>query len=293
MSEMERCSVAKIVPPDINHSTVEFHTDYTTNEIFWSLNRIKFVGARTAEYIVTERSRGGFTSIGDFIRRIFRRKLGAEAVKHWDETDPMAGNGRVPVNTRHLKHMILAGCFDRIENVKAVTERYAILKRAADTLNFKLRESDAPEELRDRHYFWSQQQIAVSGIGSIDYRRIFDNSPDRAKVKGKASYVSLVNVMRDGNDGRKAAVCATVAEYSEHNYTDRESGTRKRFVKLILSQNNQTVECTLWDDFYQAHKTELQNIKGKIIVLTAAIRYSDYTAGNTLQSYRNSLLFIQ
>ena len=293
MSEMERCSVAKIVPPDINHSTVEFYTDYTTNEIFWSLNRIKFVGARTAEYIVTERARGSFKSIEDFIRRIFRRKLGAEIIKHWDETDPMAENGRVPVNTRHLKHMILAGCFDRIENVKAVTERYAILKRAAETLNFKLRESDAPEELRDKHYFWSQQQIAVSGIGSIDYRRIFSNSPDREKVKGKAAYISLTDVMRDENDGRKAAVCATVAEYSEHNYTDRESGMRKRFVKLILSQNNQTVECTLWDDFYQAHKTELQHIKGKIIILTAVIRYSDYTAGNVLQSYRNSLLFIQ
>ena len=293
MSEMERCSVAKIVPPDINHSTVEFYTDYTTNEIFWSLNRIKFVGARTAEYIVTERARGSFKSIEDFIRRIFRRKLGTEIVKHWDETDPMSENGRVPVNTRHLKHMILAGCFDRIENIKAVTERYALLKRAADTLNFKLRESDAPEELRNKHYFWSQQQIAVSGIGSIDYRRIFSNSPDREKVKGKASYISLTDVMRDENDGRKAAVCATVAEYSEHNYTDRESGMRKRFVKLILSQNNQTVECTLWDDFYHAHKTELQHIKGKIIILTAVIRYSDYTAGNVLQSYRNSLLFIQ
>ena len=293
MSEMERCSVAKIVPPDINHSTVEFYTDYTTNEIFWSLNRIKFVGARTAEHIVTERARGSFKSIEDFIRRIFRRKLGTEIVKHWDETDPMSENGRVPVNTRHLKHMILAGCFDRIENIKAVTERYALLKRAADTLNFKLRESDAPEELRNKHYFWSQQQIAVSGIGSIDYRRIFSNSPDREKVKGKASYISLTDVMRDENDGRKAAVCATVAEYSEQNYTDRESGMRKRFVKLILSQNNQTVECTLWDDFYQAHKTELQHIKGKIIILTAVIRYSDYTAGNVLQSYRNSLLFIQ
>ncbi len=174
-----------------------------------------------------------------------------------------------------------------------VTERYAILKRAALKLGFNLRESDAPEELRDKHYFWSQQQIAVSGIGSIDYRRIFSNSPDRAKVKGKASYISLTDVMRSENEGRKAAVCATVSEYSEHSYTDRETGERKRFVKLILSQNNQTVECTLWDDFYRAHKVELQSIKGTIIILTAVIRYSDYTAGNTLQSYRNSLLFIQ
>ena len=293
MSEMERCSVAKIVPPDINHSTVEFFTDYKANEIYWSLNRIKFLGTKAAAYIVTVRSRGIFTSIEDFIERVFRHKLHSKDFKHWDEVNPMVENGRVPVNTRHLKNMILAGCFDKIENVQAVTERYAILKRAALKLGFNLRESDAPEELRDKHYFWSQQQIAVSGIGSIDYRRIFSNSPDRAKVKGKAAYISLADVMRDENDGRKAAVCATVAEYSEHSYTDRETGQRKRFVKLILSQNNQTAECTLWDEFYRAHKDELQHIKGKIIILTAVIRYSDYTASNALQSYRNSLLFIQ
>lgn len=293
MSEMERCSVAKIVPPDINHSTVEFFTDYKTNEIYWSLNRIKFLGTKAAAYIVTVRSRGRFTSIEDFIERVFRHKLRGKDFKHWDEVNPMVENGRVPVNTRHLKNMILAGCFDKIENVQAVTERYAILKRAALKLGFNLRESDAPEELRDKHYFWSQQQIAVSGIGSIDYRRIFSNSPDRAKVKGKAAYISLADVMRDENDGRKAAVCATVAEYSEHSYTDRETGQRKRFAKLMLSQNNQTAECTLWDEFYRAHKEELQHIKGKIIILTAVIRYSDYTASNALQSYRNSLLFIQ
>ena len=293
MSEMERCSVAKIVPPDINHSTVEFFTDYKANEIYWSLNRIKFLGTKAAAYIVTVRSRGRFTSIEDFIERVFRHKLRGKDFKHWDEVNPMVENGRVPVNTRHLKNMILAGCFDKIENVQAVTERYAILKRAALKLGFNLRESDAPEELRDKHYFWSQQQIAVSGIGSIDYRRIFSNSPDREKVKGKAAYISLADVMRDENDGRKAAVCATVAEYSEHSYTDRETGQRKRFAKLILSQNNQTAECTLWDEFYRAHKEELQHIKGKIIILTAVIRYSDYTASNALQSYRNSLLFIQ
>lgn len=59
MAEMERCSPAKIVPPDINRSGTEFFTDYATDEIFWSLTRIKQVGLRTVEYIVTERDRAG------------------------------------------------------------------------------------------------------------------------------------------------------------------------------------------------------------------------------------------
>ena len=292
MSEMERCSVAKIVPPDINHSTVEFFTDYKTNEIYWSLSRIKFVGIRTAEYIVKERLRSDFKGVEDFIERIFYRKLNGFRARHWD-TIESTDNNRVPVNTRHLKNMILAGCFDRVENVKSVTERYSILKRAAAALRLELTDSDAPAELRDKHYFWSQQQIAVSGIGMIDYRRIFDNSPDRASVKGKASYIPLADVLRRENEKRRAAICATVSEYSEHSYKDQETGMSKRFAKLLLSQNGQTVECVLWDEFYKSHKSELTQISGKIIILTAMIRYSHYSGCNTLQSYHNSLLFIQ
>lgn len=291
MAEMEGCSAAKIVPPDIDRSGVEFFTDYATDEIFWSLTRIKQVGIKTVEYIVSERTRGRFENIENFIHRIFRYKL--KKYKYWDDPDNPDEAVKVPVNARHVKNMILAGCFDRIEKVQAVTERYAVLERAAHELGFSLSEKDFPADMRDKHYFWSQQQIAVSGIGSIDYRRIFDNSEARAAVKGKAPYLSLRDVMRDENDGRRAAVCATVVEVTEHSYKDRETGSRKRFAKLTLSQNNRLVECVCWNDYYTAHRTEIQSLKGKVIILTAMVRYSDYNGCNTLQTTKNSLLFIQ
>ena len=291
MSEMERCSPAKIVPPDINRSGVKFFTDYATDEIFWSLTRIRQVGVKTVEYIISERARGLFESVENFIHRIFRYKL--KKYRYWDDPDNPAEAGKVPVNARHVKNMILAGCFDRVENVHAVTERYAVLERAAKELGFAVSEKDFPTEMRDKHYFWSQQQIAVSGIGSVDYRRIFDNSEARAVVKGKASYLSLEEVVRDENDGRRATVCATVAEVEEHSYKDRETGSRKRFAKLTLSQNNRLVECVCWHDYYTAHRTEIQSLKDKVVILTAMVRYSDYSGCNTLQTYKNSLLFIQ
>ncbi len=221
MAEMERCSPAKIVPPDINRSGTEFFTDYATDEIFWSLTR------------------------------------------------------------------------DRIEKVGAVTERCALLERAARELGFSLSEKDFPQDMRGRHFFWSQQQIAVSGIGSIDYRRIFDNSEASGQVKGKASYLTLDEVARDENDGRRAAVCATVVDVAEHTYKDRETGSRKRFARLTLSQNNRLAECVCWNDYYMEHRTEIQSLKDRVVILTAVIRYSDYNGCNTLQTYKNSLLFIQ
>ena len=292
MAEMERCSPAKIVPPDINRSGTEFFTDYATDEIFWSLTRIKQVGLRTVEYIVTERDRGGaYTGIENFIHRIFRYKL--KKYSYWDDPDNAEEAVKVPVNARHVKHMILAGCFDRIEKVGAVTERCALLERAARELGFSLSEKDFPQDMRGRHFFWSQQQIAVSGIGSIDYRRIFNNSEARRQVKGKASYLTLDEVARDENDGRRATVCATVVDVAEHTYKDRETGSRKRFARLTLSQNNRLAECVCWNDYYMEHHTVIQSLKDRVVILTAVIRYSDYNGCNTLQTYRNSLLFIQ
>lgn len=292
MAEMERCSSAKIVPPDINRSGTEFFTDYATDEIFWSLTRIKQVGVKTVEHIITERDRGGaYTGIENFIHRIFRYKL--KKYSYWDDPDNPEEAVKVPVNARHVKHMVLAGCFDRVENVGAVTERCALLERAARELGFSLSEKDFPLDMRERHFFWSQQQIAVSGIGSIDYRRIFDNSEARRQVRGKASYLTLDEMALDENDGRKVTVCATVVEVAEHTYKDRETGSRKRFAKLTLSQNNRITECVCWNDYYMEHRAEIQALKGRVVILTAVVRYSDYNGCNMLQTYKNSMLFIQ
>ena len=292
MAEMERCSSAKIVPPDINRSGTEFFTDYATDEIFWSLTRIKQVGVKTVEHIVTERDRGGaYTGIENFIHRIFRYKL--KKYSYWDDPDNPEEAVKVPVNARHVKHMVLAGCFDRVENVGAVTERCALLERAARELGFSLSEKDFPLDMRERHFFWSQQQIAVSGIGNIDYWRIFDNSEARRQVRGEASYLPLDEVALDENDGRKVTVCVTVVEVAEHTYKDRETGSRKRFAKLTLSQNNRITECVCWNDYYMEHRTEIQALKGRVVILTAVVRYSDYNGCNMLQTYKNSMLFIQ
>lgn len=290
MAEMEECSGARIVPPDINLSQVEFFTDYTTDEIYWSLTRIKMVGGKTVEYIVRERERGGkFTSVENFIHRTFRYKLKKYA--YWDDPDNADEAVKVPVNARHVRHLVLAGCFDKVERVKAVTERLGLLQRAARELGFALDEKEFPAELTAKHYFWSMQQIATSGIGSIDYRRIYDNSEAKAAIKGKATYLSLREVTDPDNEGRRAAVCATVTETAEVGYTDKATGERKKFCKLTLQQNNDLLEAVLWSDFYQAHRAEVAALKGRVVILTAGIKYSDFSGCNTLNSYKTSLLF--
>lgn len=290
MSEMEECSSAKVVPPDINTSAEKFFTDYRTNEIFWSLGKIKMLGTKAVQYIIDERTKGGpFKSIENFIHRIFKYKL--KKYEYWDDADNEQEAVRVPVNARHVKNLILAGCFDKVSNISAVVERYSILDKAATELGFKIPTGDYPDHLINRHYFWSMQQIEVCGIGRIDYKRIYDNSYCCHQFKGRASYSTVHNALLSGSEGKKVALCATVTEMEEISYKDKKTGERKHLCKLHLQQNNDLIKLVCWNDFYTENKAELRDIKGKIVIVSAIVRYNDYSGGNSLNTYKTSRLF--
>lgn len=290
MSEMEECSSAKVVPPDINTSAEKFFTDYRTNEIFWSLGKIKMLGTKAVQYIIDERTKGGpFKSIENFIHRIFKYKL--KKYEYWDDADNEQETVRVPVNARHVKNLILAGCFDKVSNISAVVERYSILDKVATELGFKIPSGDYPDHLINQHYFWSMQQIEVCGIGRIDYKRIYDNSYCRHQFKGRASYSTVHNALLSGSEGKKVALCATVTEMEEISYKDKKTGERKHLCKLHLQQNNDLIKLVCWNDFYTENRAELRNIKGKIVIVSAIVKYNDYSGGNSLNTYKTSRLF--
>lgn len=291
MSEMEACSKAKVVEPDINKSADSFYTDYETDSIFWSLSRIKQVGTKAVDWIINERNKNGeFTSIGNFIDRVFKYKL--KKYEYWDDPDNEEEATRCPVNARHVLNLILAGCFDKVEHAGSVVERYAIIEKAAEQLGFEIKEKDFPQDLISKHYFWSQQQIKVSGLGAIDYKRIYDNADIKNQIKGRAAYYTLHDVLDPNNDGKKAAVCATIVEMEEKKFTSKKTGETETFCKIVLQQNNDMAELVVWPDEYMSAREKLLNAKNKLIVCMALIRYSDYAGQNNLQITKNNFIEI-
>ena len=281
MGEMESCSNAKVVAPEINHSEVSFHTDYSADSIFWSLTRIKTVGVKAVEWIIEERDKnGGFTGIDNFIDRVFRYKL--KKYEYWDDPDNEDEARKCPVNARHVLNLILAGCFDKVENALSVVERYAIVEKAAKRLGFAIKEKDFPPDMIGKHYFWSQKQIEVSGIGAIDYKRIYDNSEVKPLIKGRAAYLPLKEVLDNDNEERRVAVCATIVEISEKKYTSKKTGARETFATLTLQQNNDTCECVVWPEEWVRFRGLLINAKNKLVICSGVIKYSDYTGKNNL-----------
>lgn len=289
MGEMEACSDAKVVPPDINVSELDFHANYETNEIFWSLTRIKQLGAKGVEWIVNERNKNGeFTSIDNFIDRIFKYKF--KHYQYWDDPDNEDEYQKCPINARHVRNLILAGCFDRIENAQSVVERYAIIEKAAKKLGFEITEKDFPLELRGKHYFWSQKQIEVSGIGAIDYERIYQNCELKPKLKGKAKYATLAQISEPEREEEKVIVCATVAELEEKKFDSKKTGKTETFCKITLQQNNETCELVVWPEEYARFYGQLRQAKNRLIVFNGYVKYSDYSGKNEVCLNKRSLL---
>lgn len=289
MGEMEAISNAKVVPPDINVSEDIFHTDYDTNEIFWSISRIKQLGTKAVQWIMDERKKNGeFTSITNFIDRIFKYKL--KKYEYWDDPDNEEEATRCPVNARCVLNLILAGCFDKVEHADSVVERYAIIEKAAEQLGFEIKEKDIPVDMRGKHYFWSQQQVKVSGIGSVDYKRIYDNSAIKPQLKGRVSYATLQSIMPNEMDGKKVGICATIVEVEEKKFKSKKTGSEETFCKLLLQQNNDLCECIVWPEEYKSMRPQLISSKNKLIIFSASVKYSDYAGKNNLQFMKRSLL---
>lgn len=286
MNEIEAVGGTKLEKPDINISGENFVADFKNNIIYWSLSRIKQLGPKAVKYIVQERKLyGEFCDLEDFIKRIFKSKF-----KSFDDDGTAEIRERCPVTARSVRNLIFAGAFDQCEHVGSVMERYGLLEKAAGLLGFQLTDKEIPEDMRDKHYFWSRQQITVSGHGSIDYQRIYDNL-DKPKSLSAYKFIEFKSLNSLFYDVKRGVICAAVCSVVDKSYKDKRTGETKHFGKIELQQNTETNILTIWDDWVTL-KAELKNAVGKMIVAVVTVKWSDYDEKNTLQIGKSSFLKI-
>lgn len=292
MNEIRSVGGVDIVPPDVNVSGRNFTPDYKNRKIYWSLSRIKHIGLKAVDYIVKERERfGDFVNMEEFIHRIFRKKL--VKVKNWD--DPADGvvldEERNPVNARVIRHLIYAGAFDNCDHVGSICERYGLLKQAAEILGFAISSKEVPEGMEDKHYFWSQQQISLAGVGSVDYRRIWNNL-DKPTSTRSATYLDFERLDDKFLSVTKAAIVGTIVEAVDRTYKAKKDNTTKHFGKIKLQQNTDIAEMIIWDAAWEENKSLFLNQEGAIIAAVVAVKWSDYNERNEFQLNRGSFVAI-
>ena len=284
MNEIEVVGGTGLKQPDINISDENFTADFKNNEIYWSLSRIKQLGPKAVRYIVQERKLyGEFYDMEDFIKRIFKNKF-----KSFNDEGTPESRERCPVTARSVRNLIFAGAFDKCENISSIVERYNLLDKAANLLGFQLSNKEVPEEMRDKHYFWAQQQINLSGMGAIDYRKIYD-SFEKPNSLLKYKFIDFKDLNNMFYEVTKGVICGTICEVTDKSYKDKQTGETKHFGKIELQQNTETNILTIWDD-WPNFKKELKDAAGRIIIAVVNVKWSDYDEKNTLQINKSSFL---
>lgn len=286
LNEIESEGGTKIMSPDINISDVNFTADFKNNLIYWSLTRIKQLGQKAVQYIVQERKLyGKFDDMEDFIKRIFKSRF-----KSFEDDGSQETRERCPVTARVVRQLIFAGAFDKCDNIGSITERYGLLVKAAELLGFELSDKEVPGDMKDKHYFWSQKQISVSGTGLIDYRRIYDNI-DKKLSSQRYRFIQFEDLHDVFYDARKGVVCCSIVDVVDKSYKDKQTGENKHFGKITLQQNTQTNILTIWDD-WAVLKDKFKSSEGKIMVAVVNVKWSDYDEKNVLQINKSTFLEI-
>lgn len=277
MNEMREIGNASISQPDINISSMTFETDYQANKIYWSLNRVRDVGAAKVKYILDNRDAlGPFRSLEDFIKRLYRNRFREKG----------QAAEQCPINVTAVKNLIMAGAFDGIENVGSVTERFGLLLKASELLKFKLKEEQFPPDMLAKHYFWELRQMKLTGFGNIDFRRIYDNYDKPDKVR-KYPYMSFQELLKTVvTSPLSCVVCASVIEVSEKTYKSKKDGRTKHFGKITLRQNTDIMQLVIWDDSWTDLKQSF--LVERILIAVVNVKYSDYEERNNLQLSRTA-----
>ena len=235
----------RLVPPDVNTSSVMVKPDQDSYKIYWALNKIKFVGDSAVEAVMEERDANGhFFSLEEFHERLPKSK----------------------VDSRALMNMILSGCFDEIEKVEEPLDR----QRLVDQWFFltKKKEKDTPSIFTgmtlNKNYSWTMMQKKLSGLGHLDYSEIMSE----VRIPGK--FITPDKIHSEKLLGTKVVLAGILIEILE------KKSRNGKFCQLKLSANEIDFEATIWNEAYETNKELLEKAVGRILIFSGKITTDKY-----------------
>jgi DNA polymerase III subunit alpha len=252
ISEMNKLQQGiTIKPPSINKSETDFRCDVETKSIYWSIAKIKGLGAKTVQNIIDARGKKLFEDYADFVARVPKAK----------------------VNKGHIEKLILAGAFDEIEEIQQPRQRINLLKRHAERVKYELDAKFKSPEVA-KNYFWVMLQKGLTGLGDIDYRQLIQQNE---KLKKHSKLLALPEAFATKKDYDEVLICGIVAEIIE-----RHTKKGDHFLILSLVCNNEPIKVLVWSDTVSEHVDFLEKCEGKVIAVNGKVRFDTYNQCNAL-----------
>lgn len=243
ISEINRSQSIKILSPDINKSEDKFISDFETNSIYWSIGKIRNVGEVALKTIIEERSKNGkFFSMQEFISRVDKRK----------------------VNKTCITNLILSGCFDIVEGIKTINDRYKLLIKF-----FEYIKEDVPEGYSNKpDWFWFLEQKRVSGSGLYDYEKLLPSL--KTIEEPERYYLTFDKIDLQDNLDCEVLVIGVLTEIIERK------SKKGMFAQLTVDQNNAICSVNIWNESWEIYKDMLLESENKIVALQGKIVFDNW-----------------
>jgi DNA polymerase III subunit alpha len=254
-------------PVDINESQLHFECNPKTKTIFWSLEKVKNVGEKAVEEIISKRNKGGnFLDLEDFLKRVNKAK----------------------VNKKVVTHLILSGAFDNMFGIEEPKERINII-----TSHCHIQKSDLPEfcstKNLDKNYVWTLEQKRLSGFGMIDYKSLIKSKINVLESKNYLKGYKDSDEFHGANNFDKCTVGGIVCFISEKNGKYGKYG-------LVTIENNNTIIQLVFDeesiDKYIKYFEDYSLLKGKLISIDGVAKYDKWREQNVLKIDKKSKLLL-
>lgn len=264
ISEINTAGKIKLAPPDINKSQTEFYADFYEQRIFWSISKVKQCGEVATKFIFDERGANGeFYSLEEFLSRVDKSK----------------------VNKSVVENLILAGCFDEIENILKVTDRARLIEKYRDICGVKIpkgRQDWYRIAVNNGHaaeeWWWLLQQKQVCGLAFFDFQNILYDADIDIDLQKYVSVEDFLNQDLSSSRTGKVLVSGVV------NLIEHKSGNKGEYVRIRLEENYSFIWVTIWSEYYEKCRDIIEGSEGKIAAVYARGYYDSYKGENALQS---------
>jgi DNA polymerase-3 subunit alpha len=251
----------KISPPDINNSSFDFTTNYQSSTLYWGLTKIRQVGLIAAKAIVEDRKANGhYYAFDEFCLRMRSRE----------------------VNIRTVVNLVLAGAFDKIENLISKSDRLTLISEL-----YNKEKKPLPALFHTNmiiaDYWWTLRQRFICGLGAIDFRRLIYNHKEASYLLPK--YIDGVDLLKAEFVGKQVVVSGLISTVKTRNSKNGPFGS------VELTNDNETIHLTLWNDCWTKYQDEFSDIEERIVICSGVVQWDNFKKANVIYSNKHSVLF--
>lgn len=235
--ELKACnSPIKVVSPDINTATNK--TTFDSDEIYFPLNNIKYLSNDGVELILEDRQKNGeYYSFEEFLDRMGKDKK---------------------LDARELKNLVLAGTFDKVENITDPIQRRDLIRQIYKFLRKDYNSEFYDDNFQDNSLWWSLKELDLIGVENINFKKeankYFEN-------------FAFFTTYKKLNVGQKISFGGIISDYVE-----RKTKKRNQYfgIVTILNENIPYTLC-IWNEEWELYKEDIIKYKGQIILCECEI----------------------